>query len=162
MKLHVGCGRKKLDGFEGVDIRPLPGVKYVCNMWEIPVQRGTVDVIYCRHALEHVDYEHARETLDEFCILLKARGHLELIVPNLEFHAKQLLGMVTSGHKAGEIRHALAGFHGWQDGGEESIHRSGWTAKLLRTALADAGFDDIEIPSYFGPHLTAIARPEKA
>ncbi len=88
LKLNFGCGSKLQKGWRGIDIRPLPGVKYVCPMWEVPLEDGCASEIYCRHALEHLLPGDAEKTIAAWFRLLKSGGYVEVVVPNLEFHGK--------------------------------------------------------------------------
>lgn len=155
LKLNFGCGGRLESGWTGVDIRPLPGVKYVCNFWEIPVEADSVHAIYCRHALEHVTFANAERTLAKFHEILRQGKEAHIIVPDLSWHAAQLLGEVKGNHRRGDLKHALAGFYGWQDGGEESIHRSGWTYGVMLSYLKKAGFLKIKINTDSASHLEA-------
>lgn len=55
MKLDLGCGNKKKDGFTGVDIVPLPQVDVVLDMEKFPwpFEDNSIDEIYCSHYIEH-------------------------------------------------------------------------------------------------------------
>lgn len=123
-----------------MDIRDIPGIKHVCNFWEAPFKANSLDNIYSRHALEHLTLEESRQTLKKWCEWLKPERKLELMVPNLVFHANQLIGAAKGRHRLGDIRHAIAGFYGWHDGGSESTHRTGWTMEFLEAELVAAGF----------------------
>lgn len=56
MKLDIGCGRSKLEGFVGLDRVEMPGVDIVCDLDKerIPLQDGSVEEIHTAHFLEHV------------------------------------------------------------------------------------------------------------
>ncbi|HHT49394.1 MAG TPA: methyltransferase domain-containing protein [Firmicutes bacterium] len=92
-KLEFGCGEKLREGYIGVDIRPLPNVKYVCNAWEIVdyVQPESVDAIYSRHFLEHLTYAQLEMTLYSWRRILKPNGTLHIIVPDINYHMRQIL-----------------------------------------------------------------------
>ncbi len=56
LKLDLACGRSCQPGFEGVDVAPLPGVKYVHNLlsFPYPFADGSVSEIHCSHFVEHL------------------------------------------------------------------------------------------------------------
>lgn len=60
IKIELGCGKTKTDGFIGVDRFPLPGVDVVADMEKtLPFPDDYADIIYACHSLEHVDnFEH--------------------------------------------------------------------------------------------------------
>lgn len=148
VKLNYGCANVRMPGYIGIDIRETAlGADLVMPAWQCgPFQPGTVDEIHSRHMLEHLSKSNAERTLQVWHALLKPGGVLRLIVPDLQFHARQLLGMSINWSKepAQNLDHAMAGFYGWQTearGGEnEDAHRWGWTYPALKKALEQAGF----------------------
>ncbi|MCU0624490.1 MAG: hypothetical protein MUF53_11620, partial [Gemmatimonadaceae bacterium] len=74
-------------------------------------------------------------------------GRLNVIVPDLEFHCRQWLGMSRSTFPD-QRQHALAGFFGWRvsdrGGAREDAHRWGYDFAMLASVLRQAGFVDIE------------------
>lgn len=144
MKVQFGCGKKVRSGWVNVDVQDLPGVDVIANFWDAGFPEASVSDIYCRHALEHCSLSESRKTLRAWHDCLEPNGQLELIVPDLEFHARLILGQIESKHRKGGILHALAGLYGWQDGGDESYHRTGWTREFLDNELRDAGLDPKE------------------
>lgn len=153
LRLDVGCGAKPRPGHRGVDLRPLPGVHYCCNAWELEqhLAPGSVESIHGRHFFEHLSFAQGARTLHAFRRLLRAHGRLLLIVPDIRFHMQQFLhATATSVSIANprwtERRHAIAGFWGWQrDGATElwDVHKSGYDEALLSQALAEAGFVEV-------------------
>ena len=57
IKLDIGCGTRKQDGFVGMDIRKAPGVDIVQNLerfpWSLPDK--SVSVATASHVLEHIN-----------------------------------------------------------------------------------------------------------
>lgn len=146
-KLHIGCANKKLEGFLNVDVRETSATDLVCPAWDIKgVQKGTVEFIYSRHMLEHLDPNDARDTLRHWCDLLASDGLVNIVVPDIEFHARQLLGLSSSNQEkfGDQQQHAFAGFWGWRDesrgGSREDAHKWGYTQESLFSELEQAGF----------------------
>jgi hypothetical protein len=56
MKLNMGCGFHKLDGYVNVDLFPACAPDVVCNLEEPPWpwQTGTVNEVIFNHSLEHM------------------------------------------------------------------------------------------------------------
>lgn len=54
MKLDLGCGQNKREGFTGVDI--WEGADVVCDLFQTPwpFEDDSVDEIWCSHVVEHV------------------------------------------------------------------------------------------------------------
>jgi predicted SAM-dependent methyltransferase len=166
VKLNIGAGSVRRDGYLSVDIRPEAKPDIVSAAWDLrSVANNSASEIYSRHMIEHLDPNDARRTLARWVDLLCPGGQLNVIVPDLEFHARQLLGTVTSTFPD-QGQHAMAGFYGWRDetrgGDREDAHRWGYTEDSLTRALNEAGFDCIG-RQVTGPdsepwHLNMIAR----
>ncbi|MFA5793686.1 MAG: methyltransferase domain-containing protein [Candidatus Brocadiia bacterium] len=82
MKLDIGCGNKKRDGYTGVDVAKLPGVDIVCDIRQgLPsIKDNSVEEIYCAHVLEHITDLEA--VMKEFHRVLSPGGQLIIRVPH--------------------------------------------------------------------------------
>lgn len=154
MKIEFGCGHKKpKPGFVGCDVRKFPHVKYQCAMWEIGqyVEPESVSHIYSRHAYEHVTFYHGQMTLGVWHQILIPGGRMEMIIPDLEFHIRQMLDPDRKRHnkrfKMSEEQWALNSLFGWQretDKGQLwDCHKSGYDFPLLKDVLEETGFKHI-------------------
>lgn len=56
VKIDIGCGPNKKDGFIGIDIRPFPGVDLMFDIgkdrW--PFEDNSVEESHCSHTIEHL------------------------------------------------------------------------------------------------------------
>lgn len=148
IKLHVGCADIRREGYINIDCRKTEATDLVAPAWDIAdVTPTSVFSIYSRHMLEHLDPEDARKSLRHWFHLLTPRGTINVIVPDIEFHAQQLLGLKKS-HFPDQAQHAFAAFWGWRDvtrgGNREDAHRWGYTQSTLTEELQSAGFVGIE------------------
>ncbi|MDO8952234.1 MAG: methyltransferase domain-containing protein [Draconibacterium sp.] len=82
LKIDLGCGPNKKEGFRGMDILPLPGVDYVINLEEgfNFIGNNSVDEFYSSHFLEHV--QNFELILSEIHRTLKPGGLCTVIVPH--------------------------------------------------------------------------------
>jgi len=165
MKIEFGCGDKVKKGFVGCDVRPNPAIKYVCNCWEIDqyVEKDSVDEIFSRHMFEHLTFNQGKLALNSWYKILKSGGKIQLITPNLEYHAKQYLKFRNNKtqitphirhQKVSEFNHAIGSIFGWQrdyEGGEFfvtnqmwDIHKSGYDFEMLSELINKTGFKNIE------------------
>lgn len=171
LKLNFGCNDTRLDGYIGIDVRPCKGADYVMPAWETgEFQPGTVDEIYSRHMLEHLTVADAKKTLVNWYSLLRVGGVMHIIVPDLAFHARQLLGSDVSWvkDKKFNLEHAMAGFYGWQRNGvggvNEDAHRWGYTWETLSALLVEIGFLGVKRvvtgtdSEHWHLHVTAMKR----
>ena len=58
MKLNLGCGDKKIDGYTNVDVCGEPDVLCDLSQFPWPFESNSVEEVFSSHFLEHViDYE---------------------------------------------------------------------------------------------------------
>lgn len=174
--LNVGCGyplRQRLHRhFHGpgwreirLDVDPAVRPDVVCSMTDIrPVAADSVDAIWSSHNLEHLQRHEVPLALAEFIRVLKPRGLLLATLPDLRQVARLVVadrledeaymsasGPITPldmifGHTASLAR-----------GNPFMAHRTGFTARTLRNALAEAGFVEIALRHGNAFDLWAIA-----
>ncbi len=63
MKLHIGCGDTKKEGFLNIDIRETIAADIVCDVTELPLEDNSVDFIYSHHSFEHFPFLDAVKEL---------------------------------------------------------------------------------------------------
>lgn len=82
IKLNLGCGKTKMDGFIGVDRRKFDGVDIVHDLltpW--PWKDGSVAEIHMSHALEHFGGEDRVFIFNEMGRVLQKGGKATIITP---------------------------------------------------------------------------------
>jgi len=150
IRLNIGCGESRRRGYIGVDARPDKGTDVVAPAWDLSHWPAAgIDEIYCRHTLEHLNPGDARHTLLAWRDALRPGGLVNLIVPDLIFHARQILGEVTSWDDDPDrnFEHAIKSLYGWRaecrGGDGEDAHRWGYTEASLTELLHETGFVEI-------------------
>ena len=154
MKINFGAGKTKKKGYKNCDIRALKEVDFICSAWDITQYIGEkeVDECFARHFLEHLTPNKARLTLKAWRQVLKDGGKIDIEVPDIAYHAMQLITAPTEqspiGKDSTNYEHAIAGFYGWQtnvETGEDwDIHKWGYTEKTLKLLLTELGFKNLE------------------
>lgn len=138
MKLHLGCGYKKLDGFVNVDIRPETKCDVIDDVATLKeFKNNSVEMIYACHILEHFGRESYMDVLKRWAEVLERGGILRISVPDLykvsELHytkkytLKQLMGFLYGGQNY-----------------SENFHYVGFDFDTLKEDLEDLGFVDIK------------------
>ena len=80
MKLNLGCGDKKMEGYVNVDVCGTPDLNYDLSCFPWPFEDNSADEVFSSHFLEHVpDYE---KTILEIHRILKPDGILHFLVPH--------------------------------------------------------------------------------
>ena len=147
LRLDLGAAAVKMPGFLSVDVRKDSGAEIISDMIDLPeLLKGTVDAIRCRHALEHLEIAEARRALQTWKTFLKPGAVLNIIVPDLEFHAHQFLGKLESSF-SDQHTHAMVGFYGWcgsdRGGSQWDNHRWGYSFETLEAELNEFGYMNI-------------------
>lgn len=76
IKLDIGCGANKQDGFVGMDVRDLPGVDIVQNLEQFPwlLPDESVSFAVASHVLEHINPSNTDPRLVGLFNLLVKKG----------------------------------------------------------------------------------------
>lgn len=84
VRLDLGCGKNKREGFTGVDSRSFPGVDIVCNLgvdrW--PWDDGSVEEAHCSHLIEHLTWPERVHFFNELHRVLVKGARCQLVWPH--------------------------------------------------------------------------------
>jgi hypothetical protein len=83
LRLDLGCGTRKKEGFTGVDSIKFDGVDVVADLrkrW--PWKDGTVDEIHCSHFIEHLTARERVHFCNEAYRVMKPGAQMTLIAPH--------------------------------------------------------------------------------
>lgn len=78
VRINIGAGTTKIPGFTPLDI------KTGTDMRHLPYVDGSVDHVYCSHALEHVAFDEVHAALTEMVRVLRPHGELWIAVPDFD------------------------------------------------------------------------------
>ncbi len=81
MKIDLGCGKNKKEGFVGLDRVNLPGVDIVCDLDKegIPLKSNSVDEVYSMQFMEHT--QDLLKTMEEIWRVCKKNAKVVIAVP---------------------------------------------------------------------------------
>lgn len=83
LKLDLGCGPNKRDGFHGVDQMPFPGVDTIHDLRKTwPWGKESVQEVHCSHFLEHLTNPERVHFYNELYRVLVPGGTAQIIVPH--------------------------------------------------------------------------------
>ncbi|HEX9986634.1 MAG TPA: methyltransferase domain-containing protein [Thermoanaerobaculia bacterium] len=156
LRLHIGCGPIRMDGWINIDVAPYEGVDRVLDVTEgLPFEDASF--VYAEHFIEHLPYPAALAFMRECRRALGDDGVLRLSTPNLDWvwasHYKKVLTKEEEVLACFAINRA---FHGWG-------HQFLWNEGTLRASLLDAGFASVVRREYGvseHPELHGIERHE--
>lgn len=152
VRLHWGCGPRRIDGWVNIDGWRTEATDYVHDLrTNLPFADESVALIFSEHVLEHVESDVAERVLADFFRVLKNGGRLRLIVPDLakccraymdhdrEWFSKVDADSLTVGDGFNKIFYS-------------HFHRYIYDAETLMLLLRRAGFSEVS-PS---THLASI------
>jgi predicted SAM-dependent methyltransferase len=138
MKLHLGCGGVRLDGFVNIDTRSGDAVDIVHNLSQgLPkgVRPGTVTRVETYHFLEHIDRREAKRILEMCFEALTPGGVIVIEVPDFEVAVKDFL---TGNHA--RLKNIFGHNRPDRPSGTD-VHMWGYTAETMSKLLTKIGFE---------------------
>jgi len=140
IKLNIGCGESKLDGFINIDTEKSvkPDLVFDITKGKLPFPPNSVSVIHCIHNIEHIEIRFWEHVFTDFWRVLKPKGYIILAYPEFEKCAHNFLT-----NKNGEKDFWRATLYGRQlyDG---DYHVTPVVTKDLIKLLFKYGFDEIK------------------
>jgi predicted SAM-dependent methyltransferase len=159
LKIQLGGGAQRLDGWVNVDLPPADLALDV--LWGLPFPKGSARFVFCAHLLEHLDYPRdALQLLVDLRRVLARGGVLRLVVPDVE---QYLIAYARRDRRFFRDRAQT-----WPKGVDHPTpleqvlshagankapydvwaHKFGYDFETLRLLLRQAGFTRIERSSY--------------
>lgn len=129
IKLNIGAGGTKIDGYTPIDIKD--GVDAI----KLPYPNESVDEVYASHVLEHFPYEKTALVLNEWARVLKPGGIMRIGVPDMA----KIVGSWGEASKKNLSRYLLGGHIDRDD-----VHGAVFDEDLLRVAMQQAGIGWVE------------------
>ena len=175
LQVQVGCGNRRQDGWENLDLQLLPGVwTWDCRRG-LPFQDNSVSIIFSEHVFEHLDRPRSTQPFLAECLrCLEPGGVVRLVVPDAGLY----LGAYMSGSWDAMVkaRPLVRDHDGYRDHwlGEryttkmelvnavfrqDSEHKFAYDAETLMLDLQTAGFVTVTRQE-FGTSLSSIKAPD--
>lgn len=145
MKLNLGSGDVRFDGFVNIDLYDSTA-DIQADICDVPLEGGCADEIKCIQVIEHVPYNESDAMFQEMFRLLKIGGYAEIETPNIDVIAKRI---IDTGDITDNTMYNLVGeyyrpwdkdrYSDWEHNAA-SIHRNPWNIKRLQRFAERAGF----------------------
>ncbi len=139
IKAHLGCWHRVIPGFLHVDLCDMPHIDYKSNIDALPFfADSSVELIYCSHALNHLDRSSTKKALREWFRVLQPGGVLRLAVPNFD----ALLQVYNQTQQLDRIIGPLYGMMEIQtlEGLITLYHKTTYNEESLTRLLIDEGY----------------------
>jgi predicted SAM-dependent methyltransferase len=81
VKLHLGCGKKRLEGWVNVDIE---NADVNCDIRKLPFEDESAEKVMAIHVFEHVPYAEKDDVLAEWYRVIEPDGLLILELPCMD------------------------------------------------------------------------------
>lgn len=141
MKLHLGCGKRFLEGYVHIDIADFEHIDYKTAVDDLSMFKDkSASEIYASHVIEYFDRDEIRIVLAEWMRVLKSGGILRIAVPNF----KELVNVYKTSSKLNNLLGPLYGK--WETSEENFIyHKTVYDMSSLTELLSELGFKDIKL-----------------
>ncbi len=148
MKLNLGCGKRREDGYVNVDV-PGSGADVECDVQELPWPDAVADEVLAVHLLEHIPMLNAALVVKEWARVLAPGGEMVLELPCRD----KVFDMIARG--VDDPRLVLFPLYGDPRTHRTTadVHRWCWSKVEVALLMRDAGLVDVrsEEPRYHVP-----------
>ena len=131
IKLHLGCGRQRKEGFINIDYNKTRATDYVLDVVNLPFPSNSVQQIENYHLIEHISIKDISQALKNWQNVLKPGGKLIMEFPNFDKNVESYL-------KRGNEKRLSNIFGAQRFLGD--AHLWGWNYKRMRSELEKQDF----------------------
>lgn len=90
IRLNIGCGHNRIEGYINIDILNLPNVDQVLDIRHtlLPFGDNSIDEILLFHTIEHIEEKYHKDIFKEFHRVLEPEGSLFISYPEFKVCAQ--------------------------------------------------------------------------
>jgi len=164
IRLNLGCGNMRLDGWVNIDINPQVKPDICCDLLSVRhhFQPSSVDEILLIHSISYLRLWEARIFFKNALAMLKPGGRFVLEFPDAAKCAKHLL---ENEGERDEYIEAIRGFYAFdlqqiKNKEQYQPYSFGWSARHISDELKTIGFREVISgdPQTHGPRLWRDSR----
>lgn len=137
MKLNLGCGKKFIKGWTGMDARDY-GQEYVGDLQKLPFDDESIDAIMAIHVLEHFYQWDAEDVLREWIRVLKFGCELIIEVPDFGLALQRSVNGIDDPQLTWWV---IYGDPAHRD--PLMCHHWGWTRPTVQNLMLKCGLSEI-------------------
>jgi len=150
LKLHVGCGSVRMEGYVNIDIVPTPATDLVQNVVDLPmVQKNSVEEIFLHSVFEHLYAYEQEQALREWHRVLRPGGRLVMQwIPDFDLVAEAYVKRSPGATRpVFDLWEAYRYTHGdpRPDNSPGQLHKDLFTKEKVRQLLLATGFEVVTI-----------------
>jgi len=158
LKLNIGSGRDKLEGYIGIDkYNKIADINE--DIFDFKLPSGCVDEIFASHVIEHIPQHRAPELLSKWLDALKPDGKLIMEMPDLEGLCKAFTDAKTFEERFSLTLCIYGAFIDEEKPSEEALkngvkspHLFGYYPKALTDLLTELGYKNVQVLPPQGQH----------
>ncbi len=144
MKLHLGCGKIRFDGYVNIDRRLTIATDLIGDVCALPFANGSLQQIESYHLVEHIARPAVASVLAHWFDLLAPNGQLVMELPDFDAAVVRYLG------GADEALNSIFGLQRFVG----DAHFFGYNEARISRLCTEAGFSDVRIESATDYHTT--------
>ena len=149
--MNLGSADDRIPGYVAVDFYS-PNVGYGADLrYPLMIDDAVFDGIFTEHTLEHLNYAEVTRILGECHRILKPRGIIRVIVPDLSIFVENYVSNNESWFREWERevlqprgRSMISRMEALSFVTQEYGHRSAWDFETMEKFLIGAGFTEIQ------------------
>lgn len=144
MKLNLGSGKERFEGFTNVDLYD-DTADIQADICEVPLPDNSIDEIKCIQVIEHVPYNKNEDMFKEMYRLLKPNKFADIETPNIDVVCMNILreGLTDQWvfNLVGEYYRPWDKdrYKDWEHNAA-SIHRNPWNLERIKRFAEPLGF----------------------
>jgi predicted SAM-dependent methyltransferase len=148
-RLNLGCGQANYQSYINLDIVAWPHLHVRASGERLPFQTESFDEVLCTDVIEHLDLNAGQTLLNEIYRVLRPRGRLILVTPDLDNIVRAYRSRFAT--HAQIVQHLL---------GDARDHRYLYTIPMLTRCVQNANLIVRRSIQHWGPiwaHLVILA-----
>lgn len=150
LKLHLGCGSIRMEGYVNIDIVPTQATDLVQNVADLPmVRKNSVEEIFLHSVFEHLYAYEQERALREWHRVLKPGGRLVMKwIPDFDLVAEAYVNRSRGTTRpVFDLSEAYRYTHGdpRPDNSPGQLHKALFTRENVRQKLLATGFEVLKI-----------------
>jgi len=136
MKLHLGCGGIRLNGYINVDCRKSSAVDVIADARNLPFKDNSATLIESYHLIEHIPRRNVMDTLRSWYRLLRPAGKLVIECPDFDKNCEDYVRGINQNM---QLRYIYS-MGRWP----KDVHFYGYNFERLKLFLEKANFTNIQ------------------
>ena len=144
VKLHLGCGDKRFEGYINIDIVPPEGSDMLMDVTDLSIiPSDSVSEIFMKSVFEHLYNDEQEKALGEYYRVLKNEGRLTIKVPDFDAvvgaYLRKEKGIVSEVFDFDHVRQYVCG-ELVPENRVPSVHKDIFNKERLRKLLEEKKF----------------------